>query len=92
MGKTPKPLSLLVHPDLYPWPELDKMAEQGHTIDRMGSETKLIWEYNIIFGGNAWWMVEELKKHLPTAVKRARELQYGQAKKAAKKDKVRRKV
>ena len=32
MGKTPKPLRFLVHPDIADWPEWAGLASQGHTI------------------------------------------------------------
>ena len=35
MGKTPKPLRIYVDPCLYPWPEMDALAEQGHEVHNM---------------------------------------------------------
>ena len=80
MGKSPKPLNILVHPDLLPWPELEALREQGHTVDVMADGgTTLSFNlagYNIIFSRTAWYMTDAHKPYLSHAVKTARLVKY----------------
>lgn len=75
MGKTSKPLRILVHPDLtaaYNW---DGLVEQGHTIHYMANPTVAflpLFEYDLILGPNAWRMTPDLVLYLDTAMKAAR--------------------
>jgi len=56
MGKSPKPLSFLVHPELYDadpglW---EKMKEQGHTVGPLMN----LKEWDLIIGRNCWRMFD----------------------------------
>ena len=83
MGKTPKPLRIYVDPCLYPWPEMDDLAAQGHEVHSMELSTDsvsgiryLTYEYDLIFSPHAWMMTKEHKKYLPIALKAARVWKY----------------
>ena len=75
MGKTPKPLVILVHPDLAEWPEWTALAGQGHTI-RQALESELA-EVDLILAPTAHRMDENLRKYLPLAIQAARSRRYG---------------
>ena len=60
MGRTPKPLSFLVHPELYAsdpglW---EKMREQGHNVTSMILYLESIAGYDLIIGRNCWRMFD----------------------------------
>ena len=99
MGKSPKPLKILIHPQTAVcFPEdLDKLIDQGHTIhvlkvdcsditirqDNDGTITH-IKDYDLILGPNCWRAFD--LRHLDLAIKSARNVKYGTAKaKVAKK-------
>ena len=81
MGKTPKPLKLWVHPDLWDLPEFVKLREQGHDMQPLPSP---MVEASVILGGNCWWMPKDLVKYLPDALKQARKVVYGDRKSVSK--------
>src|SRR3990172_5429320 len=68
MGKTPRPLIILVHPDVDS-PTFDELREQGHTVHRMGETVHF---YDLILGTNCWQMNRDLHKYLPLAIRAAR--------------------
>ena len=84
MGKTPKPLNILVHPSLLPWPEMDALKEQGHTVHTMDSGDSMfsakviagLCGYDILFAPNAWYMTKDHKTYLKVAMVLARKLKY----------------
>ena len=69
MGKTPKPLNILVV-NLPHWEELDALAEQGHNI----SYAQAAWD--IILGPTCWRMDEQHRKYLDLAISEARRRRY----------------
>ena len=79
MGKTPKPLVILVHPDLAEWPEWSDLAAQGHTIERTWSDLndREMAEADLILAPTAHRMDENLRKYLPLAIQAARSRRYG---------------
>ena len=83
MGRSPKPLSILVHPALWETPELKALAEKGHVLilmcegpsgDRpfMGSADK----FDLVIGPNCWRMDDVLIKYLDLAIKAAWGVRY----------------
>jgi len=91
MAKTTKPVSLLIHPS-DDGPEMDKLREQGHTVDVMWEEDTPGFmgplHYDLILGPNCWWLPPEHIDLLNTALKAARETRYPPTeKKPAKKRK-----
>ena len=74
MGKTPKPLTILVHHTLLEWDEITALGAQGHTVFTLGDSADLI------LAPNAWRMLEELRPDLALAVKAARKVKYGKDK------------
>ncbi len=86
MGKTPKPLKLLVHPDLWDLEEFVKLREQGHPMDKM-PPPMLVGDalgYVLVLGPNCWWMPKDLTKYLSEALKQARKVVYGDRTKVSK--------
>lgn len=75
MGRTSKPLTLLVSDELADSEPVQKMVEQGHTIDRMD---RAVWTYDLILGPNCQFMTLAHLRYLPDALKRARALRYGE--------------
>ena len=79
MAKTTKPVSLLIHPSL-DGPEMEKLREQGHTIDVMWEEDTLgsmgPLNYNMILGPNCWWLPPEHIDLLSSVLKAIRETRY----------------
>lgn len=71
MGKTPKPLTILVHHTLLGWDEIRALEAQGHTIFTLGDSADLI------LAPNAWRMTEDLRSCLDLSVKAARRRKYG---------------
>lgn len=79
MGRYPKPLTILCHPDIAAWAEVQKLAEQGHRViatsswfeDGMDAE-----EPDLILHPLAWRMDTQHRKYLPLAVAAARKKRY----------------
>ena len=80
MGKTPKPLTILVHPGLMEWAEIEALQEQGHRITGMDGDVGDNRDYDMILAPNAWRMTEDLRPYLDLAVKAARKAKYGKDK------------
>ena len=92
MGKTPKPLRILVDEVLLPWSEMDALEAQGHTVDVMTHETasnssdaQHAADYDIIFSPKAWLMTAVHKKYHVQALKAARLVKYPPKPKKGKK-------
>ena len=73
MGKTSKPLTLLVHPSMLAWEEIQALQAQGHTI----VDAKDSALYDAILLPNAWRMMLELRPYLDLVIKEARKAKYG---------------
>lgn len=87
MGKSSKPLTLLVHDDVYQECRevFEKMEGQGHLVDRYQSgedEEFPVGRYDMVLGPNAWRMFGPLTKYLKDAIDAGREVRYGPTKKA----------
>lgn len=79
MGKTSKPLKILIHPSLK-WEELQKLQDQNHDVQFLEVDADLI------LGPNCWKMNQMLRQYLPLAIKAAREQRYGKGKKSEETD------
>ena len=75
MGKTPKPLKILVHLSMLDWPEVQALVDQGHTIDTHPG-TLSLHDWDLILGPNCWRMDDNLRPFLPLAIKEARARAY----------------
>ena len=78
MGKSPKTLTILCHPDLALWPEVQKLSEQGHAIvlgplARVGDENI---EPDLILHPHAWRMDHAHRKYLSLAIAAGRAKRY----------------
>ena len=79
MGKSQKPLTLLVSQDIWEWQEVKDLAAQGHVIAtpqdlKLGNVT---WEeLDLILDPRAWRMDEQHRKYLALAIAQARKLRY----------------
>lgn len=75
MGRTPKPLSIAVHPLLWNTPEVEALVLQGHDVH----EAPLLASTDLVLGPSCWRMSRELMKYLPLSLKAARQQRYGGA-------------
>ena len=73
MGKTPKPLTILVHPDLYSQPWVAELEAKGHIICNRTSDA---WAYDLILAPQACRFVPGMEFLLDEVVKGARRLKY----------------
>lgn len=91
MGKTSKPLTIIVVGEPTSWFEWEKLEAQGHEIIKVDPgkiyadlEPKLT-KADIIMGPTAWRMDGDLRKYLPLALKEARMIRYPSEKRFDKK-------
>ena len=79
MGKSPKPLTILCHPDIAAWEEVVKLAEQGHTvIVNSGQFVTEVGTFtpDLILDPYAWRMDTQHRKYLPLAIAAGRAKRY----------------
>lgn len=80
MGKTSKPLTIVVHPTLRMelGGQLTALTSQGHTVSWMDSEIdgEYVANADLIVAPNAWRMFGALTKYLDVAIKGARVTAY----------------
>ena len=79
MGRTPKPLTILCHPDIAAWEEVQGLAAQGHAIWTAGSQLldpESLSKFDLILHPKAWRMDPAHRKYLKLAVDAARKLRY----------------
>lgn len=83
MGRTPKPLAILVHPALADKPEVKALADKGHQIVTGRSRDYCpschhvgLEEYDLVLGPNCWRMDESMLDYLELAIKGARIVKY----------------
>lgn len=76
MGKSSKPLTILVHPDIAAWVEVQKLAEQGHTVIATYMGQSDLTVPDLILHPNAWHMTTQHRKYLPLAIAAARKKRY----------------
>jgi hypothetical protein len=75
MGRSPKPLTILIYGSVYDWEEIRALEAQGHTVKWDNSE------YDVILGSSCWLMDEQHRKYLPLAISEARRRRYPPTKK-----------
>lgn len=71
MAKAPKLLTILVDPAIADWPEIVKLAEQGHTIT-----VSPTMDADLILGPRCHRMGEEIRKWFPESIAEARRIKY----------------
>ena len=79
MGKSPKPLTILCHPDIAKWGEVQKLIEQGHTVVSTATpipENITVLNVDLILHPAAWHMTPKHRKYLPLAIVAARKQRY----------------
>ena len=78
MGKTPKPLTILCHPDIAAWDEIEALGKQGHAIVLTEGEAKFTesGEVDLILHPCAWRMDPAHRKYLPLAIAAGRAHRY----------------
>ena len=82
MGKTPKPLTILCHPMIYAWDEVQALKAQGHRIDSFADlDLESPMEYDLILSPTAWYCDGHHRPYLPLAIKAARVKRYGKSRK-----------
>lgn len=79
MGKSQKPLHILVFPPLDTWEEIRALSYQGHEISYPWwhdekRESRL--DYDLILGPRCWRMDEEHRQYLDLAIQEARKIRY----------------
>lgn len=77
MGKTSKPLFIEVTENLWDWPEIQALREQGHSV------TCRPRSLDLSLGEDSHRMDDSLRKWLPEAIQEARRRKYPPGKKAA---------
>ena len=76
MGKTPKPLKIMVDPALADWEEIAALKAQGHHVAFFPLDQE-----DLILGPTCWLMDEQHMKYLPLAIAEARRRRYPPTKK-----------
>ena len=80
MGKTSKPLHILISDQLEGHPEIQALVEKGHdvVVDRDHVS------YDLVMGPNCWRMPTHLLKYLDIAIAGARKIRYAENKAVVK--------
>lgn len=80
MGKSPKTLTILCHPDLALWLEIQKLSEQGHSIvlgpKVITGDPSVVAEPDLILHPHAWRMDHAHRKYLSLAIAAGRAKRY----------------
>ena len=75
MGKTPKPLAVLIYPPLDRWEEFIALKAQGHTVHQDGMpDDELLPQYDLILGPTCWLMDDAHRKYFDLAIETATRL------------------
>lgn len=80
MGRTPKPLTLLVDPSLEMLEGFQQLRDKGHWItsapvSREGNPCS-VWEFDAVVGPTSWRMTRDLMKYLDPMLKGLRASKY----------------
>lgn len=79
MGRTPKPLTILCHPDIAAWEEVQVLAQQGHQIV-VPFDLKIanvpFESLDLILGPHCWRMDTPHRKYLSLAITAGRRYRY----------------
>jgi hypothetical protein len=77
VAKAPKLLTLVVLPPADEWPEVAKLAAQGHRILSLAeAESIPLTEIDGFLGPLCWRLGEQHRKYLPVAVQALRRIKY----------------
>ena len=80
MGKSPKPLRILVTDStMLGWDELVRLQQQGHTVvglDWLRGLEDFDPQFDIVIGPHCWRMDDNLRPFLDLAIKEARARAY----------------
>ena len=76
MGKTPKPLRIVVIHPISKWEDFAAFKNQGHDVTEFFME-----EVDLILGPTCWRMDEQHRKYLDLAISEARRRRYPPTKK-----------
>ena len=79
MGKSQKPLHIVVAHDLWDWEEIKALESQGHRISSLVED-----EPDVILGPQCWMMDEEHRQYLDLAIAEARKVRYPKVDKETK--------
>lgn len=71
MGKSPKPLTILAHPDIVAWEEVQKLSDQGHVI-----RVDPLDGVDLILHPAAWRMDTQHRKYVPLSIAAGRKRRY----------------
>ena len=74
MGKTPKPLTIWVHPDWATAPWVEELEKKGHIIRCDGDS---VWDADLILAPQAARFLPGMEKFLDSFIKGARKIKYG---------------
>lgn len=75
MAKTNRPLTILVHKDLWNHPEVQDLRKKGSYIHRYAREG---FVYDLVLGPSCWRIVPGMEdQQIPLAIKAARKVRYG---------------
>lgn len=86
MGKTPKPITLVVHPTLVDLPQFVAMRDQGHIVmsmDAVQCVGSKLTDVDMVLGSNAWSFDSRQMYLLDKVVQTCRARKYERGKKAA---------
>ncbi len=76
MGRSPKPLYLVVDDPLFDWGEWREREAQGYTILRL-SDPAVDWgKVDVFFSPRAWLMDDAHRKYVKDAIAEARRRRY----------------
>jgi hypothetical protein len=79
MGRTPKPLTLLLtEPEMLSWTRFQELASQGHTLVSLDEllKDRLMTTPDLIMGARAHYLAPGMEKLVDVALKGARALRY----------------
>ena len=77
MGKTPKPLQIWVDHRLWDPLIFQPLIDQGHLVVQGDDLCNYIpSDFDLMLGMQCWRMTNDLLKHLPLAIRGARDLRY----------------
>lgn len=75
LGKSSKPLRILVHLDIAEWDEWEALRVQGHIVDTFVEATE-VTTYDLILGPTSWHMTHKHRPYLKDAIAAARRQRY----------------
>ena len=77
MGRTSKPLKILVHPSIKHWDEWSDLFEKGHTVMHAAE----LEDFDLVVGPTCWRLDQDHRPYVKLAIEAARKARYPNAKK-----------